>query len=140
VSPEVWALVTRELITIRQLTRNWLDPPKAEKIERHVEVLRQLIREATSGLQDSRRALLWWRSPECFWCGRVVSLGRSSGCADAATLDHLQRRGERGGERKRNTRRRLPLTVLACYQCNHARGEPPARPNPMCPVLRVRVA
>jgi 5-methylcytosine-specific restriction endonuclease McrA len=46
---------------------------------------------------------------------------------DAATLDHLHRRSQRAG-------RSLPSVVLACRQCNNARGEPPAV-NVKCPVL-----
>jgi hypothetical protein len=137
VSPEVWALVTREMHTIRQLSRNWLDAEKAEKIARHVETLRQLIRESTGGPEDKRRVRLWWRDPACIWCGRVTRLDRGAGYSNAATVDHLQRRGLRD---KINTRRHLPATVLACYRCNHDRGQPPPPPNPMCPLLRVRAA
>ena len=47
---------------------------------------------------------------------------------DGATLDHLQRRGERDG------RAALPPFVLACRRCNGERGEPKPR-RAACPVL-----
>lgn len=132
-SPEIWALVARELNSITQLSR---DSAHAAKIARHAERLRQLMREATNARADSRRAALWWRDPACLWCGRVTRLDHANGAPLAATLDHLK--SGPGRDRQRDMRRHLPATVLACYECNHRRGQPPPPVNPMCPLLRAR--
>jgi 5-methylcytosine-specific restriction endonuclease McrA len=133
VSPEVWALIARELITLRQLARNWLDPTRAAKIERHVEAVRQLVREATGGREDKRRAVMWWRDPCCFWCGRVTRLTKPQGDHSAATVDHVYPRGH---PRRRDPRKHLPSFVLACAKCNHERGAPQATTGGACPFVK----
>lgn len=73
------------------------------------------------------RFRLWARDPRCFWCGvetRIDGVHEP----EAATLDHLHRKGQRAG-------RSLPPVVLACRRCNNDRGEPP-RVNTACPAVK----
>jgi hypothetical protein len=76
----------------------------------------------------TRRYRLWRRSPLCLWCGRLTRI-EAVHEDDAATLDHLYRRGERGSAGH------LPPSLLACRRCNSDRGEPKARSPPGCPVV-----
>ena len=77
--------------------------------------------------KGTARYQLWERSPFCFWCGRLTRI-EAVHEDDSATLDHLQRRGERDG------RAILPPFVLACRACNRDRGQPRAR-RAACPVI-----
>jgi 5-methylcytosine-specific restriction endonuclease McrA len=75
---------------------------------------------------SKRRDKLFSLHPFCHWCGKEVHLyphlrgrGRKRPL-DEATLDHLRSRY--------NTERQIPSwdkeqTVLACWECNHRRGE-----------------
>jgi hypothetical protein len=114
-----------------------LDAGRADRIAAHLRAAQNLVRgradvrikpEPPRILQTgTRRFRLWRRSPLCLWCGRET---RIEGVheADAATLDHLRRKGERAGPSS------LPDTVLACRECNHTRGQPKARTSGACPV------
>jgi hypothetical protein len=115
-SPEVWELVARELNTIGQLSRNWLPPEQAEKIARHLALVRRLVRgkgdappvkRATP--KPSRRRSLWRRDPRCFWCGRETDITMHD-ADDSATIEHVYPRGHL---KRRSTRRHLPDVVLA---------------------------
>lgn len=77
--------------------------------------------------QPPRRFLLWMRDPRCTWCGRITRLEAPQDAPELATRDHLHRKGERGD-------RRLPADVLACYECNTSRGQPPPLRR-ACPLL-----
>lgn len=78
------------------------------------------------GHQQKRRRLrkLWDQNPNCHWCGKktVLPKRRVGGPAshDLATIDHINSRFKK--ERFDNPNN-LPNTVLACYECNHRRGE-----------------
>lgn len=67
-----------------------------------------------------RRAVLFVSDPRCWWCGvETVWWSRKEGPLPdhAATVDHLFPRGHpEHGKHARST-------VLACYGCNHLRGE-----------------
>lgn len=111
-----------------------LDPETADQIAGYLRAAQLLLRgrepEAPPAVQTgTRRFKLWQRDPRCLWCGRVT---RIEGVheQDAATLDHLRRKSQRARPSS------LPGTVLACKECNHARGQPKARSPDACPVVR----
>lgn len=79
------------------------------------------------------RRQLWEADPHCHWCGRETSWwAGENGPAptDSATLDHLY--SWLDPRRAGNSH----LVVLACWRCNHDRGEqennvrPPNPPSP----------
>ena len=73
--------------------------------------------------EGRRKLALWKKDPHCFWCGKLTVVWKPvDGAAmppNTATLDHLQSRN-RG--RLRCRRLGLKATVLACHNCNRARG------------------
>ena len=77
----------------------------------------------------TRRYKLWQRSPLCLWCGCETKI-EGVHQDDAATLDHLRRKGQRGKPGSI-----FSDSVLACRRCNHARGQPPGRASETCPVI-----
>jgi len=67
-------------------------------------------------------AILHKRDPDCHWCRKPTVLMRvhtKETVRNRATLDHLDDRFEpRRGRYKQQER-----TVLACWDCNHKRGQ-----------------
>lgn len=47
-TPEAWAIVARELNTVRQLAHNWLTQEQAVKIARHLTEARRILRGGSS--------------------------------------------------------------------------------------------
>lgn len=130
--PGAWPEVARALNSITQLAR---DSANADKIGRHVERVRALVRgkdpEPKPG-KKTRRRLLWEKDPRCFWCGRETDI-RTANASDSATVEHLYARGQ--PKREEATRRHLPDTVLACRWCNSTRGAPSVAAPDVCPLL-----
>jgi 5-methylcytosine-specific restriction endonuclease McrA len=112
-----------------------LRPEVADAIKSKLAEAKSLLRGTTAPKQKptiqtgTRRFKLWRLSPLCTWCGRVT---RIEGVHedDAATLDHLRRKGQRG-----RAGSVFPDSVLACRRCNHARGQPPGKASDVCPVI-----
>jgi 5-methylcytosine-specific restriction endonuclease McrA len=83
-------------------------------------------------LSDKKRKLkLFALNPHCHWCGKLTRLYKHNQHKktplDAATLDHLRSRY--------NPERLIPSpdkeqTVLACWECNHKRGEQETKETP----------
>jgi 5-methylcytosine-specific restriction endonuclease McrA len=130
VKPDHWSQVARELNSITQLSR---DSANSEKITRHVERVRQLVKGEAgqkSNPKPTRRRLLWRKDPCCFWRGRVTRFDAYRE-EDAATVEHIysRRHPKRGSVKKH-----LPSHVLACRRCNSSRGAPEAREFDECPL------
>ena len=78
-----------------------------------------------------RREILFLRHPFCYWCGRPVKMyvhsQHETPPPDQATLDHIRTRY--------NPERHMPSdkeqTVLACWECNHKRGEEDTQNMPL---------
>ena len=124
--------------TSRQLTQGLrgrgLSPAQADEITSHLLAAQKLAQGRTIKLATgklTRRRTLWRRDPRCFWCGRLTVF-EEHGRPDSATLDHLYSRLH---PRRRDTRKHLPSTVLACYCCNQERGAPAGRVSETCPVV-----
>jgi hypothetical protein len=81
--------------------------------------------------QPPRRIILWTRDPRCFWCGRVTRLDVKENAPNLATIDHLYSRAH---PKRQSKNRHLPPSVLACRQCNCARGAKGATTGETCPV------
>jgi hypothetical protein len=131
-SPGLWNEVARELNSITQLSR---DSANSEKITRHVERVRQLVKgenaDQSANPKPTRRRVLWRRDPRCFWCGTVTRFDAYHE-SDAATLEHIYHRRH---PKRRSTKRHLPSYVLACRKCNSERGAPEAREFEVCPAV-----
>lgn len=117
-----------------------LDAERADRIAAHLRAAQNLVRgrdvqpverfkpQPPVIQTGTRRFKLWNIDPRCMWCGCVTRI-EGVHQDDAATLDHLRRRGERGRPSS------LPDTVLACRLCNNTRGQPRASTNTGCPVV-----
>ncbi|MFL6282749.1 MAG: HNH endonuclease [Pyrinomonadaceae bacterium] len=122
----------------RQLTRQMcgrvIDAGVAEEITRRLKEVALLIKAAppvTAKPKKTRRRQLWKRDPHCFWCGRVTNI-RTVNLGDSATVEHIYHKQH---PRRRDTRKHLPSTVLACYRCNTERGAPEVTTSGACPVI-----
>ncbi len=133
------ARLSHALNAARQIAENLrgteLRPEVADAVKGKLAEAKSLLRGTTAPKErprvqtGTRRFKLWRRSPLCLWCGRET---RIEGVHedDAATLDHLRRKGQRGRPGSR-----FPDSVLACRRCNHARGQPPGKASETCPVI-----
>lgn len=84
-----------------------------------------------------RRIILFKRNPHCFWCGKLTVFKVSKKLKhDTATVDHLYSRLHP----ERYTKRRRAMTVLACNQCNRARGQAEVKGLRFVPLLASRSA
>ena len=100
---------------------------KYELYRNHIVDLNQMVKQKGWRMPTSdkrRKEILFARHPFCYWCGKEVKIysykhhGKSP--LDMATLDHLRTRY--------NPERQIlsphkEQTVLACWECNHRRGE-----------------
>jgi 5-methylcytosine-specific restriction endonuclease McrA len=128
-------LLATRINQARQLTQvlrgHQLAPELADEIAGRLREAARLLQgkvvEPRAPQTGTLRYRLWQRDPRCLWCGRMTNITGTHE-PDAATLDHLHRRGQRTG-------RALPPVVLACRECNNHRGEPPAV-NPACTVVQ----
>lgn len=112
-SPGLWNEVARELNSITQLSR---DSANSEKIARHVEHVRLLVRGENVTRVTNPKLTRFDAHDE----------------PDAATLEHIYHRNH---PKRRSTKRHLPGCVLACRKCNAERGAPEARVFEACPVI-----
>jgi hypothetical protein len=127
----------------RQLTQKLrgpvLKPETADKIATALREIQRLLggkevyssNEKTKTGKPTRRRTLWRRDPHCFWCGRLTVF-EAFNSDDAATLEHIYHRNH---PRRRDARRHLPGTVLACRRCNSERGSPEVTTGEECPVI-----
>jgi len=75
-------------------------------------------------MNKARRRYIRWllfgqQEGRCFYCGELMSLSfarRDHIWGNSATLEHLRRRADGGGNGKENL-------VLACRECNIRRGD-----------------
>mgnify|MGYP001562870724 FL=1 len=68
---------------------------------------------------NARKVNLWKIDPHCNWCGKLTVLTRKK-MSNQATLDHIKQTNP--WIPGLLVRYKAP-TVLACYQCNSARGK-----------------
>jgi len=79
-----------------------------------------------SGFNKRLRIKLHAENPHCHWCGCVTLLLSGQRHPDAATLEHLISRLAPD-----TSQRNKPENIrIACYKCNHARGQ--AEERAMC--------
>jgi hypothetical protein len=133
------ARLSHALNAARQIAENLrgteLRPDVTDAIKAKLAEAKSLLRGTTAPKEKPRvqtgirRYKLWRRSPLCTWCGRETRIERVHE-DDAATLDHLRRKGQRAGAGSV-----FPDSVLACRRCNHARGQPPGKASDPCPVI-----
>lgn len=124
-------LLATRINQARQMTASLrgqgLDPELADKIGGRLKEAARLLQGKEAVQTGTLRYRLWARDPRCLWCGvetRIDGVHED----DAATLDHLHRRGQRAT-------RYLPTVVLACRRCNNDRGQPPTV-NTTCPIVK----
>ena len=71
-----------------------------------------------------RLAKLHKRNPQCHWCPRITTLmlgvNTKATVRQRATLDHLD---DRFSPMRGRHPRGIERTVLACWDCNHKRGQ-----------------
>jgi len=136
--------IARELNTLHQLVHRYRDEvltlERAMRLDEHIREARRILhgREKDPPRAPStRRRRLWKRQPNCFWCGRVTDISTAFR-ANSATVEHIYPMRH---PRRKDTRRVLPSTVLACFACNQERGAPPVPPTfGRCPVLALVAA
>jgi hypothetical protein len=91
VTPEAWAIVARELNTVRQLARNWLPQEQAVKIARHLNEARRILRGGSltkpKGRDQREREVLRQRVFEAYG-GRCACCGESH--PRVLTVDHVR--------------------------------------------------
>jgi CRISPR/Cas system Type II protein with McrA/HNH and RuvC-like nuclease domain len=127
----------------RQLTQNLrgieLDADTADKVVERLREAARLVKGkptfqkvgTSKPSKRTRRRQLWKQDPHCFWCGRETDI-TTANAEDSATVEHIYPRNH---PRRRDTRKVLPSTVLACARCNHERGTPATTTYRTCPVL-----
>ncbi len=135
-TPEAWAIVARELNTVRQLARNWLPQERAVKIARHLAEARRILRGGTprkSPRNDPRaRDALRLRVFEAYG-GACACCGENH--PQALTVDHV--RPLKGRRRPKDVyklivREGFPSDYqVLCLNCNQLKGTGEACPHGM---------
>lgn len=136
VTPEAWALIARELNTVRQLAHNWLTQERAAKIARHLNEARRILRGGPvrkSPRNDPHaREALRLRVFEAYG-GRCACCGESH--PRALTIDHV--RPLKGRRRPKDVYKLIvrfgfpPDYQVLCLNCNQLKGAGEACPHGM---------
>jgi hypothetical protein len=111
-----------------------IKPDVADEVTARLKEIARLLGEDVKGAKKgkpARRRQLWKRDPRCFWCGRKTDITTANN-SDSATMEHIYHKHH---PRRRDTRKVLPSTVLACAKCNHERGAPKVTTSDCCPLV-----